>query len=159
MPAVAPDLVCLSHLRWDFVYQRPQHLMSRCARARRVFFCEEPVVHDDPGFSPYLDVSPRDPNLRVCTPHLPAGLSFADAEDVQRALLDRLLDEQQVAHFALWFYSPMPLGLARHLRPAATVYDCMDELSAFTGASPLMRERERELFTRADLVFTGGQSL
>ena len=35
------DLVCLSHLRWNFVYQRPQHLLNRCARDRRVIFIEE----------------------------------------------------------------------------------------------------------------------
>ena len=35
-----PDLICFSHLRWNFVFQRPQHLMSRYARAHRVFFVE-----------------------------------------------------------------------------------------------------------------------
>ena len=62
-------------------------------------------------------------------------------------------------HFAAWYYSPIPLGFTRHLRPAVTIYDCMDELSGFSGASPLLRERERELFARANLVFTGGHSL
>ncbi len=153
------DMVVLSHLRWDFVYQRPQHLMSRCARVRRVFFCEEPIVHDDRAFAPRLDVSPREPNLWVCAPQLPAGLSQTEAEQLQRELLDRLLVEQQLNLFAAWYYSPMPLGFTRHLRPAAIIYDCMDELSGFAGAPPLLHEREQELFTRADLVFTGGQSL
>lgn len=152
-------IIVFCHLRWDFVYQRPQHLMSRCARVRRVFFCEEPIVHDDPAFAPRLDVSPREPNLWVCVPQLPAGLSQPEAEQLQRELLDRLLVEQQLNLFAAWYYSPMPLGFTRHLRPAAIIYDCMDELSGFAGASPLLREREQELFTRADLVFTGGQSL
>jgi len=161
LPAMldALDVLVLSHLRWDFVYQRPQHLMSRCARRRRVFFCEEPIVHDDRALAPRLEVSARDRNLSVCVPQLPAGLSAPEAEAVQRQLLDRLLGEQRLHHYAAWYYSPMPLGFTRHLRPAATVYDCMDELSAFAGASPLLRERERELFERADLVFTGGQSL
>lgn len=152
-------MLVLSHLRWDFVYQRPQHLLSRCARARRVFFCEEPVVHDDPALVPYLDVSPRGAQLSVCVAHLPVGLSFADAEAVQRELLDRLIAEQSLHHYAAWYYSPMPVGFTRHLRPAVTIYDCMDELSGFSGASPLLRERERELFARANLVFTGGHSL
>ena len=153
------DMVVLSHLRWDFVYQRPQHLMSRCARVRRVFFCEEPIESDDCEFAPRLDVSPREPNLWVCVPQLPAGLSQTEAERLQRELLDRLLVEQQLDHFAAWYYSPMPLGFTRHLRPAAIIYDCMDELSGFVGASPLLHEREQELFARADLVFTGGQGL
>ena len=49
-----PDLVCLSHLRWDFVFQRPQHLLSRCARDRRVFFVEEPIFTD--GSSVRLEI-------------------------------------------------------------------------------------------------------
>ena len=146
----------LSHLRWDFVYQRPQHLLSRCAREHRVFFFEEPVIGEG---TPRLDVSPRGDNLWVCVPQLPAGLTLAESESMQQALLDGLLAERTVRRYALWYYSPMPLGFSRHLRPCATVYDCMDELSAFAGASPLLREREDELFQRVDLVFTGGQSL
>jgi UDP-galactopyranose mutase len=155
-----PDLVCLSHLRWDFVYQRPQHLLSRCARDRRVFFCEEPIWLEgaDAG-QPRLDVSRRDDGVYVVQPRLPGGLSLADSERMQQDLLDELFTTHEIRRHVSWYYSPMPLGFTRHLRPVATVYDCMDELSAFAGASPLLREREQELFGRADLVFTGGQSL
>lgn len=153
------DVLVLSHLRWDFVFQRPQHLLSRCARTRRVFFFEEPVVHDDPAITPYLEVSDRGPGLWVCVPHLPVGLSFADAEAAQGQLLDGLMAERALRRHIAWYYSPMPVGFTRHLRPDVTVYDCMDELSGFSGASPLLRERERELFARANLVFTGGHSL
>jgi UDP-galactopyranose mutase len=156
-----PDLVCLSHLRWDFVYQRPQHLLSRCARDRRVFFCEEPIWLEgaEADAKPRLDVSRRDDGVYVVQPRLPGGLSLADSEDMQRDLLDELLNTHAIRRYVCWYYSPMPLGFTRHLRPVATVYDCMDELSAFAGAPPLLRERELELFERADLVFTGGQSL
>ncbi len=51
------------------------------------------------------------------------------------------------------------LRFSDHLRPAAVVYDCMDELSAFKGAASDLPELERRLMTRADLVLTGGQSL
>lgn len=153
------DVLVLSHLRWDFVYQRPQHLLSRCAAARRVFFCEEPVVHDDREMTPRLEVSSRGAKLRVCVPHLPRGLPHADAEAAQRDLIDRLIAEESIEHYAAWYYSPIPVGFTRHLRPLVTIYDCMDELSGFAGASPLLRERERELFARAHLVFTGGHSL
>jgi len=53
----------------------------------------------------------------------------------------------------------MALDFTRHLRPLAVIYDCMDELSAFKGAPECLKQRERELFKAADLVFTGGQSL
>ena len=160
-PGATPDLVCLSHLRWDFVYQRPQHLMSRFARDRRVFFVEEPLFFD-PGAgeeAPRLDLGERPGGVRVAVPRLPHGLSPADIEELQRGLLQELLDEQGVADYVLWYYTPMALGFSDGLSPAAVVYDCMDELSMFRGAPPELLERERRLLAVADLVFTGGQSL
>lgn len=150
------DLLVLSHLRWDFVYQRPQHLLSRFARERRVFFFEEPVVTTG---QPRLDVSQRDAKLWVCTPELPSGLPPAKLDRLQQAMLDQLLVERALRSYTLWYYTPMSLGFTRHLSPSAIVYDCMDELSAFLGAPPQLRAREQELFRCADLVFTGGQSL
>ena len=150
------DLVCLSHLRWDFVYQRPQHLLSRCAGDRRVFFVEEPAFGAHP---PHLDVSPREYGVQVAIPRLPEGLSEDAVDAAQRGLIDDLLRQHAIHRYVLWYYTPMALGFTRHLQPLATVYDCMDELSLFRGAPPVMREREAELFGLADLVFTGGQSL
>jgi UDP-galactopyranose mutase len=152
-----PDLVCLSHLRWDFVTQRPQHLLSRCAKYGRVFFVEEPVF--DEG-SARLEISQRDSGVWVVVPHLPDGLQSSVAVEAMMAgMIDRLFAERGIREHVLWYYTPMALGFTRHLRPLATVYDCMDELSAFKGAPPELHAREAELFRRADLVFTGGQSL
>ena len=150
------DLVCLSHLRWDFVYQRPQHLLGRCAKERRVFFVEEPVLGDGPT---RLEVTAHQHGVRVAVPHLPAGLDRAAAEAAQRSLLDELFEERAIRHYVLWYYTPMALGFTDHLEPLATVYDCMDELSAFAAAPPEMLARESELLARANLVFAGGQSL
>src|ERR1043165_4143172 len=148
-------LLCLSPLRWDFVYQRPQHLLSRCAR--RTFFFEEPVFGDGPL---RLELKERDGGVMVAVPHLPEELTSEVARDAAQAVLvEKLLAERGVADFVLWYYTPMALRFTRSLRPLATVYDCMDELSAFRGASPLLRTLEQELLARADLVFTGGQSL
>ena len=154
--APAHDLLCFSHLRWDFVYQRPQHLLSRCARARRVFFVEEPRPTDGP---PRLEVGAREGGVRVAAPHLPESLQGEARDRAQRILLDELLRAHAIDHYVAWYYSPMALDYSRHLRPAATIYDCMDELTGFLGAPPALRERERELLDRADLVFTGGHSL
>jgi UDP-galactopyranose mutase len=152
-----PDLVCLSHLRWDFVYQRPQHLLSRFARERRVFFVEEPIFDDGPM---RLDVSQRPCGVWVAVPHLPNDLlSEIAIEAVQQGMIDRLFAEHEIREHLLWYYTPMAVAWTRHLHPLATVYDCMDELSAFKGAPPALRLREAELFERADLVFTGGRSL
>lgn len=152
-----PDLVCLSHLRWDFVYQRPQHLLSRAALSGRVFFIEEPIF--DNG-TMRLDVSTRGDNLYVVVPHLPEGLcSEVATEAVKREMIDRLFATHGIRDYVLWYYTPMALSFTAHLKPLVTVYDCMDELSLFKGAPPVLKERERELMARADLVFTGGQSL
>lgn len=152
----SPDLVCLSHLRWDFVYQRPQHLMSRFAADRRVFFVEEPLFDSD---EPRMDVGPRSSGVLVAVPHLPPGTAPAEAEALQAELLRQLLADHGVSLFVLWYYTPMALPVTEGLDPVAVIYDCMDELSLFRGAPPELVERERKLLARADLVFTGGQSL
>jgi UDP-galactopyranose mutase len=151
-----PDLVCLSHLRWNFVFQRPQHLLSRFARERRVFFFEEPVY--GPG-QPRLQVTQSPEGVWVAVPHLPEGLEEHQVVDAQRGLLNELLATHGVQRYVTWYYTPMALPFTRHLYPLATVYDCMDELSAFRGAPPGLLRNEAELLQRADLVFTGGQSL
>ena len=152
-----PTLLCLSHLRWSFVYQRPQHLMSRFARDFNVLFCEEPVSTEDAR--PWLEVRPEENGVQVLIPRLPAGCEGAAAEPVLRRLLDGYLARLGVDDLLLWYYTPMSLAFTDHLAPRLTIYDCMDELSAFRGAPPQLVERERELLARADVVFTGGYSL
>ncbi len=151
------DLVCLSHLRWDFVYQRPQHLMSRFAKNNRVFFFEEPIFTDEPT---HLEISRREDKLTVVVPRVSHhDRDSKNIEEIERELIDQLFREQQIKDFVLWFYTPMAMSFAAHLEPKAVVYDCMDELSAFKFAPPELLENESNLFEKADLVFTGGQSL
>jgi glycosyltransferase involved in cell wall biosynthesis len=147
-----PDLVCFSHLRWDFVYQRPQHLLSRAARTRRVIFVEEPL-YDSPR--PSLETRRDGSGVTIAIPHLPRD---AGAVHLQM-LLNFLLSAHRIHNFVAWYYTPMALNFTAHLQPVATVYDCMDELSAFAGAPPELSEKERALLIRADLVLTGGRSL
>lgn len=151
-----PVLLVLSHLRWDFVFQRPQHLMTRAAATHEVLFVEEPVEED--GAAPRLDRLRRG-DVLVARPVLPRGLSPEVALAAQRALLETLLAPRAGRPLVSWFYSPMFLSLAGQIPADAVVYDCMDELSAFRGAPPAMLEMERRLLARADLVFTGGRSL
>ncbi len=153
-----PDLICFSHLRWDFVFQRPQHLLTRANRHNRVFFLEEPIFVDS-SETPRMEIRRVGERLYVATPHLPHGLELADINYWQRELLDLLLDERCVRHFTAWYYTPMALMFSEHLQPSLIVYDCMDELSAFRGAPPALINWERRLLNCADLVFTGGQSL
>src|SRR4051812_1820480 len=150
------NVVCVSHLRWDFVFQRPQHLLSRAAKDGRVLYVEEPVFTGGPA---RMVVSTDTTGVLVAVPHLPDGLSTAEQTSWQSRLLERAIRRHVGAEFALWYYTPMALAFTHRLDAAAVVYDCMDELSAFAGAPTELRARECELFARADVVFTGGQSL
>lgn len=150
-----PDLLCLSHLRWDFVYQRPHHLMTRFAAERRVFYFEEPVLSKrKSGFVTYE----RHGGVRVVVPHLSAK-DMQQPDAAIRSLLSKFLEEHDIRSYHLWFYAPMALHWTDHLQPLLTIYDCMDELSAFKGAPAALKDMERKLLSRADIVFTGGPSL
>lgn len=154
----ALDVICLSHLRWNFVFQRPQHLMTRCARDRRVFYVEEPLFDAAAG-SEWTEVRRESARLRVVVPHLAASCPQGDVASRLRRLLDALIAASETRRFVLWYWTPMALPFTRHLRPAAVVFDCMDDLSGFAGAPADLRILERELIGRADVVFTGGYSL
>ncbi|QIB52112.1 glycosyltransferase family 1 protein [Pseudomonas sp. OIL-1] len=152
-----PTLLVMSHLRWNFVYQRPQHLMCRFAHDFNVLFFEEPMVTDD--IQAWLEVRPEEKGVQVLVPHLPRGCTETVVQRLQRDLLEDYLSRLGVEEPVLWFYTPMALNITDGLRPRLTIYDCMDELSAFRGAPLEMIQREQELLRRADLVFTGGYSL
>ena len=152
-------LIVFSHLRWGFVYQRPQHLMSRLAKHYRVLFIEEPIHCDG---EPFIESHAHGPNLEVLVPHTPvAAPGFHDDQlAVLEPLISRFLDEQGIADCLAWFYTPMALPLLAALRrPHAVVYDCMDELAAFRNAPRQLRQRESGLLKIASLVFTGGPAL
>jgi len=130
--------------------------MTRAALTHRVLFWEEFAWAD--FAEPKVTLTPSPEEIIVALPQMPRELDSAEIDAVTRRLLNAslaALGEPAVA----WFYTPMMLSFADGLRPAVTVYDCMDELSAFRGAPPRMLELEKRLLARADLVFAGGRSL
>src|SRR4051812_1714041 len=122
--ATAPETVlCLSHLRWNFVYQRPQHLLSRCAAHHRVLFFEEPMFDvDDPALELRTEGA-----VTVAVPHLRPGTSDVDAELAQRKMIDHLLYKLDDPRPVMWYATPMAIAFTQHIKPRAVVYDCMDE--------------------------------
>jgi len=150
------DFTVFSHLRWNFVFQRPQHLMTRCSGTCRVFYWEEPVFDAPAAF---IEVRKINSHLKVVVPHIPSGLSQREVINVQRFLLRELDSQYGIENSVFWYYTPLAVDFSRHIPARAVVYDCMDELSAFRGAPEGLRRAEAELFSRADLVFTGGKSL
>ena len=154
-----PTILTFSHLRWDFVYQRPQHLLSRLASSRRVIFVEEPILCE--SSHPQWQFHQPEPNVLVCRPQTPVRAHGFHNEQMPylKELVRELVEEESLDDYVLWFYTPMAYPLAGGLRPQAVVYDCMDELSAFLNAPAELIEREADLMRSADLVFTGGPSL
>src|SRR5688572_17342466 len=143
-----PALSVLSHLRWDFVYQRPQQLMERIAEHCRVFYVEEPEFN--PGRTE-MTVREANRNVFVCRPQTScARPGFQDEQLPEIAgQLKALVKRHQLSDYGVWFYTPMALPLLDAMQPEVVVYDCMDELSAFRGAPAKLLEREQALFGRA----------
>lgn len=151
------DLVVLSHLRWDWVWQRPQHLISRFARSRQTWFVEEPRHADVPA--PRLRVQDAGPVTRVWldVPEGTAlhGWSTPEAQSVA-PVLEELLGG---AARDVWLYAPTAITVAEQLRPRVLAYDVMDDLASFADAPPEMELRMRKALSVSDVVFAGGSSL
>jgi UDP-galactopyranose mutase len=151
-------IVAFSHLRWNSVFQRPHHIMSRLASRRDVLFVEEPLPHRGEASLEVTRVAPR---LRVVQPRVPldqAGFG-SQRQDALEGALRNLLHAQGWDGFVAWLHTPGALPVARALRPRAMVYDCVEDLSAIRFAPAHLRERERDLFGCCNVVFTGSPSL
>jgi len=151
-----PTIVVFCHLRWDFVYQRPQQLLSRLAQHYRILFVEEPV-HDQ-GDS-FMEQSSPVPGVTVCRPHTPVHATGFHDDQIRllQPMLAKLVGREERP--IVWFYTPMALPLLQELQPSLVVYDCMDELAAFKNSPKQLLQRETALLGLADLVFAGGPSL
>jgi glycosyltransferase involved in cell wall biosynthesis len=152
------DLLCFSHIRWNFVYQRPQHLMSRFALYNRVFIIEEPKIGGDTDYYE-INKDATGHNLWIVNLYISKDNSPEKINSMLKALLDSMVFNNSIKNYLAWYYTPMALAYSDHLHPSLIVYDCMDELSAFKFAPPELKKLETELFKCADLVFTGGHSL
>lgn len=152
-----PLLVCFSHLRWDFVWQRPQHLLSRAAKHYDVLIIEEPIFKA--GIQPHMDVSSRPQGVTIAVPMLPEGLANEDVIAEQHDLIENLIGRETANSRAFWYYTPMAMAFTSDFECDLCIYDNMDELSLFRGASQHLIDLENALFSRCDIVFTGGMSL
>ena len=151
------QLLCFSHLRWDFVFQRPQHLLSRFARQLNVYFLEEPIF-DSSGDS-FLTICKKSAQLHIIVPHLPENLCAEEVNASMTWLLDQFFNHSNLNDWMFWYYTPMALTYSEKFKPRLVIYDCMDELTAFKFAPKELAGLENKLMAKADLVFTGGHSL
>ena len=158
-----PVLMVFCHLRWRFVFQRPQHLLSRLASRWRVIVVEEPVRCDGPACleSRLEHGADGETGVQVLVPRtaVDAGGFHDDQLAVLQGLSQAHLQAESLQVDVAWLYKPMALPLAKAVRPGALVYDCMDELAAFQNAPRQLRQRESALMKEAAFVLTGGPSL
>jgi len=145
-------LLCFSHLSWNFVYQRPQHLLTRFSKFYQVFYFEEPKIGDSDRYLVNIQDGVSIVELFV------SGHDDTTNERIQD-LINQVLKEYDIENYINWYYTPMALQFTDHLNPEKIIYDSMDELSAFRFAPPHLLELEDRLFKIADVVFTGGNSL
>lgn len=104
------------------------------------------------------------PNITILEMHLPAHRwhdgNFIDLE--RRRMLQQVLSHTKglFENAILWINDPMAAkAFAGQLGESMIVYDCMDELSQFSGAAPELIEREQELTRMADVIFCGGRKM
>ena len=125
---------------------------------QRVFFVEEPVPTDG---VPRMEIHAcPESGVNIWFRRSRGAEAAASQETIQKLLLNNHADWSSGSTITC-------SGITRRWRcpsrricsPRLTVFDCMDELSAFKDAPQEMKDREAELLRRADLVFTGGQSL
>jgi beta-glucosidase/6-phospho-beta-glucosidase/beta-galactosidase/glycosyltransferase involved in cell wall biosynthesis len=158
-------IVVFSHLRWGFVWQRPQQFLSRFARKHSVLFIEEPFFDRAEGAEPEVLYHRVMPNVTVLCPHLaPSWSSNPELPNLLRKLAREGIEVMnETGDFdkpLLWYYSPMDASWSLgHFENRGIVYDSMDELSQFTGAPKSLIANERRLLDYADVVFTGGYEL
>lgn len=153
-----PPLLVFSHLRWDFVYQRPQHLLSRLARNRPVIFIEEPL---NGTATPHFERFTPSAGVEVLRPHTPSSApGFHDDHlPYLRPLVADYLRDFGIDQYDVWLYTPMALPLLAELSPRLVIYDCMDALASFKSAPRQMQQRESALLKQSDVVLCGGPSL
>jgi glycosyltransferase involved in cell wall biosynthesis len=158
-------IVVFSHLRWNFVWQRPQQFLSRFASRHPVLFVEEPDFRLADDAQPTLLIENAAPNVTTATVAFPRNWrGRTEVPSILRGLTQQAIDtvnaEGAFDEPLLWYYSPTEASWSLGFFPArGVVYDCMDELSQFRGAPADLIENERCLMEEADIVFTGGYEL
>jgi UDP-galactopyranose mutase len=156
-------IICLAHLGWDYVWQRPQQIMSRFAARCRVVYIDPPAyepLDEQVQLRERIDAS----GVHVVQPIISDQLQLAPMRRFQEyfQILQRIM-EQSPSVTILWLYVLEALPLVESLASQLDliVYDCMDDFHSLDN-SPA-GERQRQLETRvidlADLLFTAGRSM
>ena len=175
----ASDIICISSIDWDFIWQGHQEIMATlAAQGHRVLFLENtgvraPKVRDLPRLRQRVrnwwrgtkGFREEHSNLFVYSPLvLPFPYSRA-ARLINRWLLLRPLRRWMRAigfnRPLVWTFLPTPLALdlIHDIDPPLTIYYCVDDLSTSSPGAKRIIPSEQRLFEEADLVFVTSEKL
>lgn len=173
------DVICISSIDWDFIWQGHQEIMSRLAAGgHRVLFIENTGVRP-PRMSDLPRVLSRfrnwrrgtkgfreeRPNLFVHSPIVVPLPYSRIAQWMNRQVLMRGINRWMRAVGAtrpvVWTFLPTPLArsVIADLDPALTIYYCIDDLASSSQEARKIVKSEQALFKAADLVFVTSERL
>ena len=173
------DIICLSSIDWDFIWQGHQEIMSTlAANGNRVLFVENTGVRR-PSFKDLPRVTQRlrnwwrgtkgfrrdHQNLFIYSPLLLPFPYSRLAQRINRGLLTGALRRWMgAAGFGrpiVWTFLPTPLvrETIPRLDPLVSVYYCIDDFASSSPAAKRIAASERQLFRDADLVFVTSERL
>ena len=173
------DIICLSSIDWDFIWQGHQEIMSSLAQqGNRVLFIENtgvrtPNFHDLPRLRRRLwnwwhatkGFRQERENLYIYSPLIFPFPYSRLACWMNRALLLRALQRWMrtvgFRHSIVWTFLPTPLArdLIRALEPELTVYYCIDDFLSSSPGARRIRRSESQVFREANLVFVTSEKL
>jgi uncharacterized SAM-binding protein YcdF (DUF218 family)/glycosyltransferase involved in cell wall biosynthesis len=173
------NILCISTIDWDFIWQGHQEIMSRfAAEGYRVLFVENtgvraPQVRDLPRVRQRIrnwwrgtkGFREERPNLFVYSPLILPLPYSRPARWINRFLLLRALRRwmSTVGFYRpiVWTFLPTPLALdlIADVDPQLTIYYCIDDLASSSPGAKKIAASEERLFREADLVFVTSEQL
>lgn len=137
------DIIVFSHLRWNFLFQRPHYMITRLAQRNKILYIEEPIPFHplDRGttslFYPQKNITVLQPKITL--EHIQQDLPL---------LIAKQLREQRMQHPVLWFYSPVFRDIVPLINHSLVVYDYMGKQALYDS------DKTESLFTDADIIFS-----
>ncbi len=143
------DMIVFSPVRWNFIYQRPQHIVSRLAKKRNILFVELPIDFD-PNEKGEINLVMINDQITVMQPKV---AHIDDLRDLMHAYVTN-----DIVPIGL-FFSPIFSSFLEVFTFDKVVYDCVTDSGKSSNRSFEMHEKEGHLIAEADLILTNEQTI
>ncbi|PKM77850.1 MAG: hypothetical protein CVU90_05220 [Firmicutes bacterium HGW-Firmicutes-15] len=171
------DLLCLSSTRWDYIWQRPQQMMSRIAREHRVIYIDHvyPIARQE--IFQLLNNLPLLKNrmeqisenlirfslVEFSSDAFGSNLDPASMNELNRLVktifIKAVLKELNIEEPVIWTCLPNSRAMVEKIPHRLVCYDCVDDFASFSWWPPETKVEEIELIEAADIVFATANSL